>query len=255
MVRVPRFPQTQAMAAGSAFDSYCKAHLLGDVGKYDSLFEQTVEEQNREWAYPVGRKIFEQYVESGALRNLESDMVPGSCEPLESVEKVIKGVTLMGKPDLLYESKRWGEKVVVDWKCNGYCSKNSVSPTPGFVDIFPSREIHKNCMLVNGINVEDIHPKYQLQLVIYKLICDAEIVGIDQLVFDKNTKLRMAKHRHKVSSVLIEQIISDAMTIWEMVQTYEDGKSFGSLSATRCTQLREQASVLKDPVFSSMVGR
>jgi len=299
MVRVPRAPQTQAMAAGSAFDACCKAYILVEVCKeeigplmdqtndnleqklkkygtvyepvqydsdksdhmnaYECLLAESVESQNVSWARDVGKRIFVDYRACGALENLLGDMEPGTCKPIDSLEKVVDGIPLLGKPDLMYRSRRFSLQVVDDWKCNGFCTSRTVSPTPGYVDMFPSRAMHKNCILELGagmsINTQVVPEIYKLQLVIYKLLADADVVGISQLVFDNKSQLRVAKHRYRVSDSLSQEVVNDAKFLWNCVLDYHSSGSFASINAERCSQLQKQAGILADPRIASLVGR
>lgn len=155
--RPPKFPQTEPMAAGSAFDAYVKAHLHGtlfgkghkDSSKYelDAIFCAEVEAHNRDWAKPVGQYIFEAYQESGALADLMLELQQSIDEPRfefdlkgevrgsrEPAEGMIQGVTLMGKPDLRFINAE-GAHVIYDWKVNGYCGRYNTSPKPGYVQL------------------------------------------------------------------------------------------------------------------------
>jgi hypothetical protein len=76
--RPPRFPQTQPMAVGAAFDAYIKSYYherLFGAGfdpkfKLAAIFESQVEPQNRDWALVAGKYAFEAYKFSGACADL-----------------------------------------------------------------------------------------------------------------------------------------------------------------------------------------
>lgn len=275
IVRVPRSPQTQPMAIGSAFDACIKAFLVTHYSEdgydkerhgtlYQEFLQQEVEEQHREWAYTQGIIIYNMYKSVGALDNLLNDVEPGSLETLDKLLRVVTinglDVPLLGKPDLLWISKAHGCKIVDDWKCNGACSPHNKSPHPGYVDIFPSRNIHKDCLLVNGVNVLDMHQDYSLQLTVYKILTGAEIVGINQLVFGKAPvgtigDLRVALHRHRVSPEREKQVLDAAHQVWSNISNYERGGPFSSISAERCELLWKQGELFKDPVERLLSGR
>lgn len=278
MVGVPRTPQTEAMVAGSVFDACVKAYLVvnpeghdeydkeAHTKHYQEYFEETVEPhlRNERW-YTNGIILFNMYKETGALKHITNDAEPGTIEALGKVRRTIEvdgiKVPLLGKPDLSWVSKSQCCKIVDDWKCNGAVSPHNKSPNPGYVDIFPSRNMHKDCLLVDGVNTNDMHPAYSLQLTIYKLLTDAEIVGINQLVFKANKPgqvfgdMRVALHRHRVSDTLEENVKRAALKVWQAVTSYEEGGPFGDLSAEKCALLKNQAELFKDPVERMLSGR
>lgn len=276
MTDVPGFPQTSAMAVGSAFDACIKAYLTlwtscgGEVASADhvALYQEyladCVEPELIETARVHGIIVFNKFKETGALSNLLNDLQDSACEVLGKVERVVDGVPLLGKPDLSYVSRSQGCKVVDDWKCNGAMSKRAVSPTPGYIDLFPSRDMHKKCDLKNGVNMLDIHESYQIQMVIYKLLTDAEIVGITQLVFGASDveagvigECRVALHRHRVSAELERFVMDRAKELWGYVEAYRESPTdgFGGITATRCAQLVDQAKVMVDPKIRMLFGR
>src|SRR5262245_45095711 len=93
--------QTQAMAAGSAFDAYIKAYLherlfgKGYDPRFDltALFDAQVDRHNRDQAILVGSYIFEMYSRSGALIDLLTDLESAIGAPrMElSVQGVVDG--------------------------------------------------------------------------------------------------------------------------------------------------------------------
>jgi hypothetical protein len=146
--RPPRIPQNQPMAIGSAFDAYAKSYLVERLFgsnadpkySFDALFESQVERQNRDWAREHGRYVFEQYQQSGALADLFTELKSAQGQPRfefevkgavsgyrEGATRTIGSVVLLGKPDVAFVNKA-GVMIVIDWKVNGYCSKNPPSP-------------------------------------------------------------------------------------------------------------------------------
>jgi len=287
MTDVPGVPQTPAMAVGSAFDACIKAYLIQwcssggpegpgpDPVKHHDLYEEflqdCVEEHCINDARWQGIVVFNKFKETGALKYLLNDLQDSQCEVLGKIQRVIEGVPLLGKPDLSYISKAQGCKVTDDWKCNGALSKRAVSPLPGYVDLFPSRDMHKKCDLVNGVNVLDMHKDYRLQMICYKLLTDCDIVGITQLVFGSSDPsgpdpsspgfvigdCRVALHRHRVSEEAQRAVIDEMKELWQMVIDYYDHpeRGFGQISGSRCNQLCEQAAVMVDDSKRMLFGR
>jgi hypothetical protein len=264
--RPPKFPQTMPMAAGSAFDAYVKSHLHDvifgkghkDSARYElrALFEAQVESHLRNWAWPVGHYIFEEYKASGALADLmielqgaiddpkfEFDLtgeVKGSREP---VEGVIQGVTIMGKPDLHFINGE-GAHVVYDWKVNGFCGKANTSPKPGYVMLRDSKYgnwqrlgAHKNAFLqrYRGIEIntamylEQVDPKWATQLAAYGWLLGepvgSEVInGIDQIACRGDMqneagfpKLRIASHRLRVSENFQYRALDRFQYLWSLL--------------------------------------
>ena len=160
--RWPRDPQTQPMAAGSAFDAYVKAYMykelkLGDDSSYElkTLFEAQVAEEWRDWAWDWGKECFDWYKGVGGLADimllcsgtgvLEVEMefevrglvsgpgpegVVSGPRPTDRPE----GIVFMGKPDLCIRRDGGRPPVILDWKVNGACAARRPSPRPGYVN-------------------------------------------------------------------------------------------------------------------------
>ena len=221
--RPPKIPQTQPMSVGSAFDAFVKSELFyrlfgnwgeGDRFKFEAIFESQVEPHNRAWALDAGEHVFKAYEKSGALADLVLELKQATEDPrfeFKIEARVIHatnlgGVQLLGKPDLHFVSGE-GNRVINDWKVNGYCGRHSVSPKPGYVNcrdgwntkiIPPSRtsnKPHKNAqvMRIGDIDInaavwlEDVDSTWARQLTIYAWVMGEPIgsnfiVGIDQIV-------------------------------------------------------------------------
>lgn len=143
--KAPRLPQENFMSVGSAFDAYAKATLHWAVYGHDGngefsfgkLFEDQVEEHNRDWALNAGKYVYNCYKISGSYHYL-LDLLLKSIEPPRFESKLdgfINGVPFSGKPDLRFMLQLYDNeplRVIFDWKVKGYCSKYGASPTPGF---------------------------------------------------------------------------------------------------------------------------
>lgn len=156
-VRPPKFPQTAPMAVGSSFDAYVKNYLYEKfVGKsvgteYDLsmlLSTQVSCEDDRQWLYDAGAFCFSAYRKSGALASLMQDLSVGYRIKFETtVQRIIHGVPLLGKPDLkMHVGERvnsydslinadWGI-YILDWKVNGYCAKSAKSPAKYYLKCY-----------------------------------------------------------------------------------------------------------------------
>ena len=214
--RPPREPQTTAMAAGSAFDAYCKSfihyRLFGNYGpdnRYepDAIFEAQVEPHVRDWARVNGRRLFDLYKKSGALSDLMLELNTSVNAPRFEfdIQDTIQGntgsVPLLGKPDIFFINDQ-GCRILLDWKVNGYCNHNKMtSPEQGYVmcrdSWLPSerkssprnRLPHKDCSptMFRGIKInsrimmEKVNNDWANQTTTYAWLLGEEI-GSDGLV-------------------------------------------------------------------------
>jgi hypothetical protein len=276
--RPPRFPQTQPMSIGSAFDAYAKSFLhrrLFGTGHKDSnlfdlktIFEKQVEPHNRDWAWQHGERVFRWYQQSGALADMIVEMQGAIGEPKfeMDIQNVIQydfqDVMLLGKPDIFLTNKE-GMKVTLDWKVNGYCSKSGVSPKPGYVKLFPGLTSHKDAwptahkgIMVNGTTktLKDIDESWNRQTIIYSWLCGCSvgedfIIGIDQITArgmegDGYPALRCAKHRYKSNQQHQYEVYYKAVECWQAAKGGQENY-FKNMtkeeSKLRCEMLEQRA--------------
>lgn len=273
--RPPRMPQTAPMAVGSAFDAFCKSFLHDKFNDSpdpefaaDTIFNTQVEEQNRTECRPIGKYLFDCYRQSGALSDLVGEMSAMGAEPeFEiSLEATIHGIPLLGKPDIHF--KLLDESVIYDWKVNGYFSKSSNSPKPGFTksrdgwnhsDKSPSRthgKCHKDAFLqphgsvmVNaGASIDSINPEWAGQLSMYSWLTGAPVgskilCGVDQItgcgyVPGCKTDVRITSFRGYISPEFQESLLIKLSTMWQIIN---DGHIFADVSRSesdsRCKNL------------------
>jgi len=271
--KVPRFPQTQPMAAGSAFDAYVKSYLhtslfgAGHDVRYElgTIFEEQVELHNRDWAWEAGKHIFDEYKEAGCLADLMAELSQAVGEPRFefTVQDSINDIPLLGKPDVFFINNQ-AARVIYDWKVNGYCSPRTKSPMKGFVklrtkvggDYYPS--IHKNCQLkiVKGVAIneamclEDGDKGWADQLSIYAWLL-GETIGSEEIIFGIDQvcgpvdKLRFATHRLRISPDYQYQLFKLIEQIWGII---DSGWIFQDLtreqSDARCALLERRAEVM-----------
>lgn len=293
--RPPGGPQTRPMSVGSAFDSYVKSHLRyllngeNESELFEQYFESSVEPINRNWAREPGKIVFDNYKHSGALQDLVVEMSKASEGPkfeffIKSEgkdQKLIReyagGVKFLGKPDAWYVTEK-GNHIILDWKVNGYCSKNGASPKKGYVMIRdgivpkPTRGAnspHKDAILMadNGTLIDTYCPmeikdaSWARQLAIYSWLCGeyvgAKIIGaIDQIVCFGDGRIRVAEHRCYIGQQFQLGLFNLAKEIWT---NCTDGHYFKDLtleqSQQRCYQLDQIKDVMLDPRVAAMYGR
>jgi hypothetical protein len=303
-VRAPRMKQTQPMAAGSAFDAFVKSFLhskiFGHYGKDDAyhpdkIFEDQVEEHNRDWARKAGPYIFKRYKDSGCLADIMLELGTSVGNPRfefsiqDFISTNIGDIPLLGKPDIYFTNNQ-GVRVILDWKVNGFCSKNATSPAKGYVRVrdtwFGSEGkasrnnnvAHPDATvgLFNGIRInqgmylEECGPaglEWADQLAIYAWLLgepvgsENVIVGIDQIVGGGNLysdppKLRVANHRTRISHGFQNQLRDRLVYMWGCIT---DGHFYKNLtleqSQAKCRQIEDLAVALsKDDPLSRFVN-
>lgn len=248
--RPERMLQTRPMSVGSAFDAYVKSELTqklfgttdvsGVDHSFSALFEKQVDAHNRDWALVAGREAMALYRCSGALADLvlelesaiEDPRFEFSVEGRVPHEKVVDGVTLLGRPDLFFRTKNGA--VVIDWKVNGWCSTRAPSPVKGYIKCRSLKKgrfvnkVHKDAhvMMVDGMMIDIVHTMDELsipwarQLSIYAWVLGVEvggdfIIGIDQLV----GRDRVSTLRNKVGRGFQRVLLDDIVDIWCCILT------------------------------------
>ncbi|MEE9548700.1 MAG: hypothetical protein V3V68_05030 [Nitrosomonadaceae bacterium] len=267
--RLPREPQTQPMSIGSAFDAFCKSYLheslfgKGADSRYDrgAIFEEQVQEHNRDWAWENGALVFDAYKRIGCLADLMLELSTSVNDPRfeftiqDTVTTSIGEIPLLGKPDIFFINNE-GARVILDWKVNGYCAKSLKSPMKGYVklrEFGKGIKVHKDChlMKVNGmfINVamglEDGDKSWADQLAIYSWLLGEPfgssnmITGIDQICGPKD-RLRFANHRLRIGADYQFELLALIEQLWETIQS---GHIFSGMleeeSHARCALLDE----------------
>lgn len=246
--RPPKIPQTRPMAIGSAFDAFVKNYIVGalrgsvpDQFQIETIFEQQVEPQNRDWALLHGEALFNAYRSSGALADLMIELSHATAEPRFEFEVEARvahtafadGIPLLGKPDA-HCPLAGGGSLTVDWKVNGFCGNSATSPKKGYVKERPSGKSHRDCQLMNlsgiGCNIahklDDIDVDWATQLCIYMWVLGSPcptngIVGIEQVACagqESAASCRFASHRSRISANFQLTLLSRIATIWDSIQ-------------------------------------
>ncbi|MHC4121277.1 MAG: hypothetical protein ACYSWO_27700 [Planctomycetota bacterium] len=260
--RVKRDPQSPAMAVGSAFDAFVKCslhhHIFGHDadGVYDlqRLFEEQVENKEiRPWAWEAGKYAFDCYRTWGNYEDLLRELLQSEEEPRFefSLNSVIGGVPLQGKPDLWYKRV---VQVTYDWKVNNFCSKSAASPKKFYKSCRdcwgqcrgkPTRgggdpkshkgykEIDHHGHLIGGHFMSEVDKKWADQISTYAWMLGVEVgdedmvAGIDQLCCkpspdpeeNKLPLIRVAQHRCRISKVWQEQLLKRYQACWASLQS------------------------------------
>ncbi len=143
--RPGRLAQTGPMSIGSSFDAYVKSALhealfgkgADPVYKLETLFEDQVEEHNRDFAWEAGAYCFHCYQDTGAYDELLKLLEQSEEDPRFEckVEGIIGGAPFLGKPDCRFvlDLGQGRISVVLDWKVKSFCSKYAASPSKGYM--------------------------------------------------------------------------------------------------------------------------
>lgn len=274
--RAPRQSQTAAMAVGSAFDAFVKAHIIREM--YSSIAKQyeletllgsQVESQNI-MSVEAGQKCFEAYVKSGALADLILELNKSSVQPRFefTANRIVKdiGVPILGKPDCYFITDG-GAHVLLDWKVNGYFSL--ANPKAGYCMLREptgERKVHKNCMIMDfkgiminvGSYLEDVDDQWASQLATYGWLMGEEIGGdfvviIEQLACSKNG-IRVASHRSRIGKDFQIRLAERYAKLWEIVNSdwiFRDMSKKDSLA--RCVMLDAAAGAAIDTDFARVL--
>lgn len=255
----PREPQNHHMAVGSAFDAYAKSHLhkliVDDKDprfEFQTIFEAQVEEHNRDQALKDGKTVFDAYLKSGALGDLIMKLngCMGKPQFEMTVEGIVNGtrpgvclqlgaVPILGKPDLYFRTNK-GVRISADWKVNGFYSKSGVSPTKGYVRLYPSLDRHEDCypvlfgdVTINGmLKMEQVDADWAAQLAMYAWLLGEKIgsdfvVMIHQLVC-RPTGIRVAELMMQIGEEFQWNLYKQLHDVWYRIQA---GEIFDDMSA------------------------
>lgn len=278
--RAPRQPQPRPASIGSAFDARVKSSLheaLFGVGNdprysFEALFEEQVEEHNRDWALPECEYVFDSYCKAGQYDML-LELLERSDEPPRfefDVKAEILGVPFLGKPDCRFSIN--DVPVIHDWKVNGYCSKYATSPTKGYMICNDGYEAKKQSrshgkahslfvpLDFHGIEIsegylEDYSDAWADQTTLYAWAMGEEIGSpvvftIDQIVAkplpEGQPLLRVATFRSRVRSSYQDYLAKRLTTAWQAISS---GHIFQDCSReesdTRCRTLDDTAVALQ----------
>jgi len=249
------------MCVGSSFDARVKSALheaLYGVGadpvyKLETLFEDQVESQNRDFAWEAGAYCFEAYKKSGSYDEL-LELLKKSVEDPRFECKLtgtIGGAPFLGKPDCRFVLDfGFGRiSIVFDWKVKGFCGRHASSPTKGYLlcrDGFKSKgkasrshnTSHKMYMehdfrglKINRDFMESCSESYADQCSLYGWLLgesvgsEDSIVWIDELcskptgdVLEKEyPTLRISNYRSRVKPSYQEQLVARVSACWEAV--------------------------------------
>ena len=269
--RPGKLPQTPAMCVGSSFDAYVKSALhetlfgkgADPVYELRTLFEDQVEEHNRDFAFEAGAYCFECYKDTGAYVELLA-MLEKSIEPPRfecKLEGVIGGAPFLGKPDCRFvlDMGMGRISVVLDWKVKSFCSKYAASPSKGYMlcrdgykpipnkkGVLKTSQSHMKShkmfmehdfrgLKINRDYMENCQNEYADQCSLYGWLL-GEPVGGDALVFidelickptGGRPLIRVANHRARVKPDYQQKLLQRVVNCWSAV---ESGHVFTDMS-------------------------
>lgn len=265
--RRPRFPQTEPMSIGSAFDARVKSQLQADLGQpHDvvAMLNDQVEEQNREWAIENSVHALSVYMNSGAYKALLNELKNSIIEPRFEFKVMfnLDGVPLLGKPDCFYVNEQ-GARVIPDWKVNGFCSVRGAPPKKGYVKCWSTGDSHPKAILMpyKGVTINAAHPMESIdktwatQLSFYAWSLGEEIGGdfiaqIEQLSCSANESskagvdITIYTYRSRIQSDFQFHLVERIKTMWSILQSgwiFRDRNKTASVE--HCKRLDEQSAM------------
>jgi len=261
--RPARTLQERPAATGSAFDARAKSELHAavfgagsdDRYSYERLFEDQVEEHNRDWAGPEGDYVFACYKHTGFYDELLALLLKAKEPPRFefTVEATLSGIPVLCKPDLRFVTEGVVH-VVHDWKVNGYCSKSATSPHKAYMlcrDGFTSAKQNKSHnqehkeylgfvhgdLTINTTYMEACHPEWADQLCLYgwalgeKIGDEKVVLQIHQTVAKPmpvgRPQLRVSQYRARVKHGHQLELAVRINACWDAV---ESGHIFKDMS-------------------------
>ncbi len=272
--------KSYAMTIGSAFDAYVKSEMyeyLFGVGsnpqfEFDTIFEDQVIPEHRDWALENGSYVFKSYKISGAFDDLLSLVDQSKQAPQFefTIQGCVNEIPLLGKPDLRFVHKN-GAHMILDWKVSGYCSKQSTSPAKyyklirdGWLEGKQSRSndtSHKGYipleykgLEIHGGFLEDVNKTWADQIIMYGWLLGEEVgdenvvACIDQIACkptDNFPLIRVAQHRARTSGEYQVELMARLQACWEALQKehiFDDLTKKDSQS--RCKILNRRAEFL-----------
>jgi hypothetical protein len=230
----PRGKQTKPMAVGSSFDSFVKAEIAFALGKHkDSknlLAEllKNVDDECRD-CIPVGKKLFDEYKNSGCLRRLLDeglvDIELSFKQDIFGTEvagtgKLIGKVPVFCKPDAVINPYKSPLLTPTDWKVNGALSQTGASPKPGYLHCYRNgfdEGPHDKC----GCHMEDIDKDWAIQLCFYSWVLNPNDhtgknlpVAIEQVAVRPN-QVSFVSYRTTVSAGFCSWVKTTLEDLWE----------------------------------------
>lgn len=215
------------MSVGSAFDAFVKSeiHLMyyPSDSRFDELFESSVSDDHRDYAFKAGKEVFDFYRQCGAYHSLIKLFNVGPPKMEYTLEREIEGVPVLGKPDLTVQHRLpSGEevKVVLDWKVNGY--ETSASAKSGYVEcdgkVSPAAMLIKygETFVDGNRTLERVAQDWATQIYIYG---GDNLVGIDQIFRSGKGDLRCAKHRLTLSERFKTAVHGRLKRAWEVINS------------------------------------
>jgi len=245
----PRFPSSDAMSVGTAYDCKVKSVLSVEFfGKdnFEGEAERTINPEYLDMALAAGDHIFDAYVESGAMGDLLKLVSASPIQPImeEVVTCKVGDVIIYGKPDLAICTPNM-IPIMLDFKVNGYCSKYPKSPAKGWMvlrhrpkDVWEVKHCHPKTkpVIVDGVKVnrtftlDEVYKDWAVQLTLYGWalesmgvtsnadpICQIEqIVSKPSKIEGEKPILRFATHSCFISPEFKADLYDDLQNLWEL---------------------------------------
>lgn len=209
--------QTRPMAMGSAFDSFIKAEIAKKMGKTKSstFLAKLLENVSIPEIIPAGKKLAEQYIDSGCLNRLLDD-------GLEDIEIDFKKVEIFGIPVYCRLDAFMFDLRPVDFKVNGFESSSGGSIKPGYFRRI--RDGHDSGYHRDqGCPMETIDRKWAVQLAFYWWVLhhtediSGPVSGRIEQVCIKPYKTEFVSYDAPVSTTFSIELKANIQSLWYRV--------------------------------------
>jgi len=207
-------PQGLAAAIGSAFDSIIKDTIAKAMGltvknlTREYLIDQTVEEQHKEEAVPLGEQIAEWYMETDLINQFITINTRLDVELYD----MYRAIPILGQLDLILDD------VPMDWKTGGFTSRKGRSPTKGWKRKFTYDIKHEQWREYNTENVtplEESNPSWAIQMCMYNwLLHNLKRPYLIHEIVQHNDKVSIAIHEGTISQEFNDNLIQRVEAMW-----------------------------------------
>lgn len=230
---LPRQPQTEQMAMGSAFDSHVKAAIIHHYGWKEQSLALLLNSVDPTMLHMIeySKAVFDMYAASGAL----ADLFKIGIRTVESESKREMrnengdlDFVLFGYPDaeLNPPNSEYAYGVPSDWKVGGWQAAKPRSPKPGYFSYliqdkenpskFYEKGPHKDC----GMPMEDIDGDWGIQLLMYSWFQSGYVKGLnpwvrlEQVLINPDWTVNVARYQTTISAAFSDEIYNKCKEIW-----------------------------------------
>lgn len=208
-------PQSIYAQVGTAFDAFIKEkiartrNIRSPILNLDRMLKGCTQE-----AIDVGIRLAKQFI---LCKTLFEPLINAPEIYIEQeVHRIVGGVPLLGRIDLIVNG------VPLDFKVRGYKSKNTVSPTSGYIGKYvwygePHNQwVNREPNLIPG-QLEFSNEDWAVQCYIYCcIVCHLPAVGwIYELCIQPDESLIIVEHNNELSENFMNRIRKELEEMWD----------------------------------------